>query len=179
MGCWAAGDVRVGQHRMELSVAQREALLAARRVLSTWCALKASPLSHLLHLLQSVEGAGGAHTQANAAAAEDVGSSDMPPNAPAHASAAPSDDSTNVLLLYRKIGSTQGPPATFSDACPHISEMEVRMLDASVPDVAALLCAVLRGRPELEPAPFPPLQEVDVAAAAQALNWLATHGAEC
>ncbi len=41
----------------------------------------------------------------------------------------------NVLHLFHKVGSTQGPPATFSDECPPVGHIETRMLLVSVPEV--------------------------------------------
>jgi hypothetical protein len=40
--------------------------------------------------------------------------------------------------------------------------MDLRMLDVSVPEIASVVYAELRSRPELEKAPFPPLDEVCV-----------------
>jgi hypothetical protein len=41
-------------------------------------------------------------------------------------------------------------------------DMDLRMLDVSVPEIASVVYAELRSRPELEKAPFPPLDEVCV-----------------
>ena len=47
-------------------------------------------------------------------------------------------------------------------------DMDLRMLDVSVPEIASVVYAELRSRPELEKAPFPPLDEVCVCVCARA-----------
>lgn len=82
---------------------------------------------------------------------------------------------SNHKMQLHKVGSPTGPSASFSDTCPPLGQMEMRMLDVSVPEIAVLVSCALRGRPELQPMPFPPLQQSDASAVQEARCFIAAH----
>ena len=78
----------------------------------------------------------------------------------------------NVFTMLQRVGGDQGPQATFSDDGPVAADINMRMLDVSLPEVAGLVARALRKRPEFERAPFPPLEEGEAAAAQALRKWL-------
>jgi hypothetical protein len=189
LGVWAQG-VSVGPCTVALNKHQQAMLRNAACALCSWCVLKAAPLHRVLSLLQHVETQARTVSEAGLLSAPQdpdrmvlatpsVSPAASPsalrgahPQRPQADDAARSTQHMHVLVMLNRVGSEQGPQASFSDEGPAASEVDLRMLDVSLPEVASMVAATLRKRPEFEKAPFPPLEESEVTAAVQLRAWL-------
>lgn len=195
-GEWTRGVV-VGAHTVALSKHHQAFLQNAASALRSWCLLKASPLPRVLSLLEHVESQAqtvsgqdvltGPQEPDSMVLATPVASPSAALSAPGgeHRSSGPARDAAfararvqepqqhmNVLTTLHRLGSEDGPPANFSDAEPAAADLDLRMLDVSLPEVAGLVSDALRRRPEFEKAPFPPLEEEEAVAAQALRKWL-------
>ena len=186
------GGVAVGPHMVALSKLHQTSLKNAASTLRSWCLLKANALPRVLSLLEHVDAQTrtvGVHDVFTAPHGPDSMVLATPSASPsaalsaprgAHPWAGPADGTAsarlpghmNVFTMLQRVGGDQGPQATFSDDGPVAADINMRMLDVSLPEVAGLVARALRKRPEFERAPFPPLEEGEAAAAQALRKWL-------